>query len=138
MKNYGVSVILLIQLAPLDRNNSRKILLRKIANIFLVENGQWLGYIAYHFILDEAEISHVVVNGQRQHQGIGCQLMKAFKEYVKSRDITNFLRGQRIEYISSKLYEKTGFRKVAVRKNYYKEPQENAFVMCAKLRKEAQ
>ena len=28
--------------------------------------------------------------------------------------------------------------KVAVRKNYYKEPQENAFVMCAKLRKEAQ
>ena len=24
-------------------------------------------YIAYHFILDEAEISHVVVNGQKQH-----------------------------------------------------------------------
>lgn len=28
------------------------------------------------------------MNGQKQHQGIGCQLMKAFKEYVKSRDIT--------------------------------------------------
>ena len=71
MKNYGVLVILLIQLAPLgQKHNSRKILLRKIANIFLVENGQWLGYIAYHFILDEAEISHVVVNGQKQHQGV--------------------------------------------------------------------
>lgn len=91
------------------------------------------------FILDEAEISHVVVNGQRQHQGIGCQLMKAFKEYVKSRDITQiFLEVRESNTLAQKLYEKTGFRKVAVRKNYYKEPQENAFVMCAKLRKEAQ
>ena len=42
-----------------------------------------VSYIAYHFILDEAEISHVVVNGQRQHQGIGCQLMKALKNMLK-------------------------------------------------------
>lgn len=118
MKNYGVLVILLIQLAPLgQKHNSRKILLRKIANIFLVENGQWLGYIAYHFILDEAEISHVVVNGQKQHQGIGCQLMKAFKEYVKSRNITQiFLEVRESNTLAQKLYEKTGFRKVAVRK----------------------
>ena len=113
MKNYGVLVILLIQLAPLgQKHNSRKILLRKIANIFLVENGQWLGYIAYHFILDEAEISHVVVNGQKQHQGIGCQLMKAFKEYVKSRDITQiFLEVRESNILAQNFMRKQVFGK---------------------------
>ena len=111
----------------------------RFSNSSYTTGSPWTGYIAYHFILDEAEISHVVVNGQKQHQGIGCQLMKAFKEYVKSRNITQiFLEVRESNTLAQKLYEKTGFRKVAVRKNYYKEPQENAFVMCAKLRKEAQ
>lgn len=88
-------------------------MLRKIANIFfLVENGQWLGYIAYHFILDEAEISHVVVNGQKQHQGIGCQLMKAFKEYVKSRNITQiFLEVRESNTLAQNFMRKQDFGK---------------------------
>ncbi|MCU7701569.1 ribosomal protein S18-alanine N-acetyltransferase [Enterococcus gallinarum] len=105
--------------------------------LFLVENGQWLGYIAYHFILDEAEISHVVVNGQKQHQRWLSINESFLKEYVKSRNITQiFLEVERIRIpLAQKLCKKQVFRKVAVRKNYYKEPQENAFVMCAKLRK---
>ena len=75
------------------------------------------------------------MNGQRQHQGIGCQLMKAFKEYVKSRDITQiFLEVRESNTLAQKLYEKTGFRKVAVRKNYYKEPQENAFCNVCEIK----
>ena len=43
--------------------------------------------------------------------------MKAFKEYVKSRDITQiFLEVRESNTLAQKLYEKTGFRKVAVRK----------------------
>lgn len=104
--------------------------------LFLVEAEEWLGYIAYHFVLDEAEINHVVVNKQRQHEGIGQQMLEEFKLHLKQNDITQvFLEVRESNGAAQSLYERTGFRTVAIRKNYYQKPQENAFVMCAKLRK---
>ncbi len=62
------------------------------------------------------------------------------KEYVKSRNITQiFLEVRESNTLAQKLYEKNRFSESSCSKNYYKEPQEKMpFVMCAKLRKEAQ
>ncbi|MGK0550573.1 ribosomal protein S18-alanine N-acetyltransferase [Enterococcus faecalis] len=104
--------------------------------LLLTEDEQWLGFVGFHFVLDEAEIQHVVVRKDQQHCGVGLRLMAALKEHLRRMAIQQvFLEVRTSNLAAQKLYKKTGFRKVAIRKNYYQQPQENAHVMCAKLRK---
>jgi ribosomal-protein-alanine N-acetyltransferase len=104
--------------------------------LVLTENDQWVGYIAYHFVLDEAEVQHVVVAKERQQSGVGSQLIQKLKQHLVEKAITQvFLEVRASNLAAQKLYQKNGFFAAAVRKNYYQKPQENALVMCAKLRK---
>ncbi len=73
----------------------------------------------------EREILNVAVDLPYRGQGVGERLLRAELE----RGGIHFLEVRESNLAARKLYEKQGFRKVAIRKLYYQSPPENAFVM---------
>jgi [ribosomal protein S18]-alanine N-acetyltransferase len=73
----------------------------------------------------EREILNVAVDLPYRGQGVGGCLLRAEVE----RGGIYFLEVRESNLAARKLYEKQGFQKVAVRKQYYQSPPENAIVM---------
>lgn len=76
-----------------------------------------LGYIYYSEIYDRVEINQFEVEKTHRNCGIGNDLLKNFTETVE-KNITLEVRENNKNAIH--LYEKYGFQKIAIRKNYYK------------------
>ncbi len=73
----------------------------------------------------EREILNVAVDLPYRGQGLGERLLRAELE----QGGIHFLEVRESNLAARKLYEKQGFREVAVRKRYYQSPPENAIVM---------
>lgn len=102
--------------------------------LLLKEKEQWLGYLSYQAILDEAEITQLVILPACQCQGLGHYLMKAFIAQAQKRKLKHvFLEVRASNERARRLYEKVGFEQVSVRKNYYHQPIEDGYVMCLKI-----
>ncbi|MTD38720.1 ribosomal-protein-alanine N-acetyltransferase [Erwinia sp. CPCC 100877] len=99
------------------------------------EKNVWSGFIAYHQILDEIEVNHVVVAKALQGQGLGQKMMEHARQVWLQKGIKQvFLEVRASNLSAKKLYEKIGFKTINCRKNYYRHPQEDGFVMCLKLK----
>ena len=88
------------------------------------------GYIGSQSVLDEADIMNVAVHPAYRRQGIGRTLVTALAEALREKGI----RGLMLEVRESNapaiaLYEDLGFVQVGLRKNYYRNPKENALIM---------
>lgn len=94
------------------------------------ENGMAAGYINFRILAGEGEIERVAVHPLLRGRGFGRKLMEAMVEYASGqgvRDITLDVRVNNQTAIN--LYESCGFVKEAVRKDYYRQPTEDAFIM---------
>lgn len=88
------------------------------------------GYIAAMISLDEADICSVSVDKSCEGKGFGTSLVKEMLRELAGRKVRNvFLEVRESNAGAIHLYEKCGFEKIAVRKNYYTKPEENALVM---------
>ena len=93
-------------------------------------DGRLIGYISVFIILDEAYINNIAVLKEFRKQGIGNKLVNEILEVCKNKSckfVTLEVRESNFPAIS--LYEKLGFERITVRKNYYNEPIENAIIM---------
>ncbi len=104
-------------------------------SVFLVAtiNDLIVGFINYWHTFDSATVCQIAVNKNYRKQGIAFLLMKellndCFAERIK--EITLEVRENNLPAI--KLYEKTGFETVLVKKNYYSNG-ENALYMIRKV-----
>ena len=104
--------------------------------LYAVENGEISGLICGFHAADEAEITSVAVSPKHRRKGIAGQLMKAYLTALP--EITNsiFLEVRESNSPAIGLYEKFGFDKISIRKNFYSFPDENAVVMQKILYKE--
>ena len=94
------------------------------------ENGMAAGYINFRILAGEGEIERVAVHPLLRGRGFGRKLMEAMVEYASGqgvRDITLDVRGN--NQTARNLYESCGFVKEAIRKDYYREPTEDAIIM---------
>ncbi|MBO5371225.1 MAG: ribosomal protein S18-alanine N-acetyltransferase [Lachnospiraceae bacterium] len=101
-------------------------------NCFLLcmEGDRVLGYCGLYMAADEGEIINVAVKPEYQGQGIANQLMQALLEAGESRGVSRFFLEVRVSNVPAiGLYEKHGFVKQGIRKNFYDAPKEDAFVM---------
>ena len=101
-------------------------------DLYLVweENGMAAGYINFRILAGEGEIERVAVHPLLRGRGFGRKLMEAMVEYASGqgvRDITLDVRVNNQTAIN--LYESCGFVKEAIRKDYYREPTEDAIIM---------
>ena len=93
-------------------------------------NENCIGYIGYHLIFDEAEITNFVIEKDFQQRGIATRLLQAGLDQLKKKGCKKvFLEVRESNQPAIRLYEKNGFVQLGVRKNYYHEPEENAMIM---------
>ena len=98
------------------------------------EEEQVAGYIGIIMAADEGDITNVSVKKELQSQGIGTMLIQELASRTKEMGVEKiFLEVRESNAVALALYEKQGFERMGVRKNYYKDPVEDAITMCRKL-----
>jgi len=88
------------------------------------------GYIGSQTVIDESDMMNVAVHPDFRRQGIAEALVKALVEALKERGshcLTLEVRASNAPAIA--LYEKLGFGQVGRRKNYYRNPREDALIL---------
>ena len=100
--------------------------------LFLVakEAGHVIGYCGIYIALDEGEITNVAVNPQNRKEGTGEKLVRALIEEAAKEGVKRYVLEVRVSNQAAiHLYEKTGFKSVGIRKDFYERPVEDAYVM---------
>ncbi len=103
--------------------------------ICAMKNGVMAGLICGYFAADESDISVAAVHPDMRRQGIGDLLLNAFEKALLDITAAVFLDVRESNVPAICLYEKHGYERVGMRKNYYKEPVENAVLMKKILNK---
>ena len=106
--------------------------LEKENSLFLVavEDEKVIGYVGMEVIVDEGYIFNVAVSADYRRRGVGYALVRELVTYSMKNSlcfITLEVRESNSSAIS--LYSNFGFIKVGERKNYYRDPEENAVLM---------
>ncbi len=100
--------------------------------LFLVAEGEGkvLGYAIGWIGLEELHIGNLAVDPPKRGEGIGRGLLIALiSRGVKKECKMATLELRESNQIALNLYAKEGFKPVAVRRNYYRRPKEDAIVM---------
>ncbi len=95
-----------------------------------LEGEEVIGYIGMSAVIDEGYIFNVAVTKAQRHKGIGSALINGLLTHCKKNNfafVTLEVRESNQKAVS--LYSHFGFIKVGERKNYYRDPEENALLM---------
>ena len=108
---------------------------RELANklaTYLVASSEHdvVGYAGLWFIVDEAHLTSIAVREEKRGRGIGGQLLKASLLLALDRKATMMtLEVRASNQAAQALYAKFGFSKVGVRRGYYSDNHEDAYLM---------
>ena len=95
-----------------------------------VDGGEVVAYVIGRLIAPEGEIYRVAVTPERRQRGIGYRLLDFAVKTSKGKGLERLFLEVRSKNIPAiNLYTAYGFREIGVRKNYYKNPQDDAIVM---------
>jgi ribosomal-protein-alanine N-acetyltransferase len=93
-----------------------------------------LGYAVVGMLGEEAELYNIAVDNAHRGKGLGDMLMKHLTRKALENGAKNlFLEVRESNVPAILLYEKHGFKSVGRRKNYYKEPTEDAILMMLSM-----
>lgn len=95
-----------------------------------VEDGRVAGYVGSQTVCDETDMMNVAVTADFRRRGIAEQLVLTLVEELKvigSHSLTLEVRASNVPAI--RLYEKLDFVQTGLRKNYYRDPKEDALIM---------
>lgn len=104
-------------------------------NILVAESAEGLvGFGVVGIAADQAEIESLAVIPAARRQGIGRSLCEALMQWAGMRGASRALLEVRMSNRTARaLYESLGFHEVAVRRDYYREPDEDGLVMARTL-----
>lgn len=116
--------------AALEESHRRRIVL------VLQWEGSAAGFIVGSEVAGEWELENVAVISEMRRRGLGKQLMKGFEaELLKSNAHLVSLEVRRSNSEARALYEMFGFEIAGTRREYYKDPQEDAVIYRKLLQK---
>ena len=94
------------------------------------EDGEVTGYIGSQTVMDESDMMNVAVHPDHRRKGIAEALVVELVEALKKRESRCLTLEVRASNEPAKaLYEKLGFTQVGLRKNYYRNPKEDALIL---------
>ncbi len=103
--------------------------------VVVEEKGEILGYAGALLVLNEGDVLSVGVKRSRQREGIGHFLVESLILLAGEQGVhTLFLEVRQSNEEAIRLYERCGFVRNGIRKNYYTEPVENAVLMTGKFK----
>lgn len=93
------------------------------------EDGKVLGYAGAWMIFDEGHITNIAVDESVRGKGIGAGVTKALMQYAANLGVQYMtLEVRRSNIIAQNLYKKMGFIELGVRKRYYEDNGEDAYL----------
>ncbi len=97
----------------------------------VIENEtQIVGYLGMWLMGDQSQITTIGVDRKMQGQGYGSRLIQYAIDLTRQKKYHNINLEVRVSNMSAiHLYEKYGFKNVALRKNYYEDTHEDAYLM---------
>ena len=94
------------------------------------EDGEVIAYVIGRIIPPEGEIYRVAVSEAKRQRGIGYRLLSFALKTERGRGLeTTFLEVRAKNTAARRLYTSHGFKEIGTRKNYYKNPDDDAVIM---------
>ena len=94
------------------------------------EDGEVAGYVGSQTVIDETDMMNVAVHPDHRRKGIAEKLVIELMEALKLRGSHCLTLEVRASNEPAKaLYEKLGFVQVGLRRNYYRNPKEDALIL---------
>lgn len=93
------------------------------------DNGEIVGFIIFWIIGETMELHDIAIRGTSKRKGTGSKLMDFMLETARQQEVEEIFLEVRVsnkEAIS--FYKKYDFKQAGTRKNYYKDPVEDALV----------
>lgn len=89
-----------------------------------------VGYAGAWLVYDEGQITNIAIRPSARRQGFGATLTRALIDECFKRGMHEIFLEVRISNLSAlSLYRQLGFTVKGMRKNYYSEPKEDAYIM---------
>ena len=89
-----------------------------------------VGYVGSQTVLGETDMMNIAVHPDYRKQGVATDLINALIEALKERNSHSLMLEVRSSNEPAKsLYLKMGFEVVGIRKNYYRNPREDALIL---------
>lgn len=99
-----------------------------------VAGSRVLGYLGLQRVLDEGYITNVAVAAPARRQGVGKALMQAAVDYARRESLSLLTLEVRVSNAPAiALYNRYGFAALGRRRNFYRFPREDAYVMTLTL-----
>jgi len=100
----------------------------------LIYHDQIVGYAGLWIVIDDAQVTNIAIHPDFRRRGFGEKLFNYLIHYVLGKNVARFSLEVRVSNIGAqKLYRKYGLVPGGVRKNYYKDDQEDALIMWVNL-----
>jgi [ribosomal protein S18]-alanine N-acetyltransferase len=98
--------------------------------VLIIEEGIGIeGFIAGRELGNEWEIENIAVASPARRRGLGNRLLGKFLDLVRGRGAESvFLEVRESNFAARRLYEKWAFVESGRRRNYYREPEEDAII----------
>lgn len=94
------------------------------------EDGAVCGYVGSQTVLDETDMMNIAVHPDFRRKGIAAALITELVSRLKARGSRVLrLEVRESNFSAIALYEALGFTQLGLRKNYYRNPKENALIL---------
>lgn len=133
MHGADVAEICAIELqspSPWNDASLRQELLREHGvQYLLVDCDTIVAWVAFQVLGPEAELLKIAVASDYRRRGLALFFLNEITKKLMEKGVEEiFLEVREKNTPASKLYEKIGFNKIGIRKNYYQKPQDNALL----------
>ena len=99
------------------------------------DGGRLIGFANGSCAFEEGELLNIAVEEEYRRQGAAQRLFDSLKECFISKGAEKiFLEVREKNTPAVRFYEKNGFEQVGLRKNYYREPADNAVIMVMEIK----
>lgn len=89
-----------------------------------------IGYVGSQTVLGETDMMNIAVHPEYRKQGIGTALIRSLIDILESHGSHSLMLEVRVSNAPAiSVYEKLGFGEVGRRRNYYRNPKEDALIL---------
>ena len=95
-----------------------------------VEDDKVIGYVGSQTVMGETDMMNIATHPDYRNQGVATKLINALIESLTKRGSHSLILEVRLSNSQAiSVYEKQGFTEVGRRKNYYRNPREDALIL---------
>lgn len=99
-------------------------------NLLALDGARIIGYAGIISAADEADITNVATDPDYRRRSVAYHLLRGLMDRARKEGIHSIYLEVRVSNQAAiRLYEKAGFKQEGIRKNYYRDPREDAVIM---------